>query len=309
MADRKKFEEMLERLINEDRDGAEAIFHELVVEKSREIYETLLEDDADIDDEVDEASKDEEEDEDKVDESSEEDDDEETNEDFNLDEFEVEADPMAQMGGDPADDMMGDIGSDEEGEDDMGGEGDVEDRVEDLEDALEDLKAEFEKLMAGEDGEDMGDDDMDMGGDDDMDDMGGDEEAPEKESTAAPYTAKITPLSAGEQMREYVEKVSPKMGDNGANTKSTVASKNDMGGTAKNLTQAGTEKSPVEANKGQLKGNGLLKGSEKDMSTGNINVPGGKAAKANKPMPKGHGAEKRGAGDTATNKKSIIGSK
>jgi len=151
---------------------------------------------------------------------------------------------------------------------------------------------------------------MDMGGDDDMDDMGGDEEeAPEKEDTAAPYTAKITPLSAGEQMREYVEKVSPKMGDNGANTKSTVASKNDMGGTAKNLTQAGTEKSPVEANKGQLKGNGLLKGSEKDMSTGNINVPGGKAAKANKPMPKGHGAEKRGAGDTATNKKSIIGSK
>jgi len=314
MADRKKFEEMLERLINEDKDGAEAIFHELVVEKSREIYENLLEDDADIeesdDEEVDEASNDEDEDEDKVDESSEEDDDEETNENFNLDEFEVEADPMADMGGDPADDMMGDIGDDEEGEDDMGGEGDVEDRVEDLEDALEDLKAEFEKLMAGEEGEDMGgEDDMDMSGDDDMGDMGGDEEAPEEESAAAPYTAKITPLSAGEQMREYVEKVSPKMGDNGANTKSIVASKNDMGGTAKNLAQAGTEKSPVEANKGQLKGNGLLKGSEKDMSTGNINVPGGKAAKANKPMPKGHGAEKKGAGDTAANKKSIIGGK
>jgi hypothetical protein len=70
MADRNKFEEMLERLINEDREGAEEIFHQLVVEKSREIYESLLEDDEDIE----EASKDEEEVEDEVDEASEEDD-------------------------------------------------------------------------------------------------------------------------------------------------------------------------------------------------------------------------------------------
>ena len=38
--------------------------------------------------------------------------------------------------------------------------------------------------------------------------------------------------SAGEEMREYVEKVTASMGDNGANTKSPVAGKNDMGGTA-----------------------------------------------------------------------------
>ena len=32
MADRNKFEEMLDLLINEDKDGAEALFHEIVVE-------------------------------------------------------------------------------------------------------------------------------------------------------------------------------------------------------------------------------------------------------------------------------------
>ncbi len=322
MADRKKFEEMLERLINEDRDGAEALFHELVVEKSREIYENLLEDDEDIeeaskdDEEVDEAAKDEDEDEDKVDEASEADDDEETNEDFNLDEFEVEADPMDAMGGDPADDMMGDVemGGDEEG-DDMGGEGDVEDRVEDLEDALEELKAEFEKLMADEGGEEEhGDMDMDMGDEEGEEDEGDEEkeafnfgEAKEKKDDKK--SDKKEKKSSAEQMREYVEKVTATMGDNGANTKSTVASKNDMGGTAKNLNQADTEKSPVEANKGQLKGSSLFKGSEKEDNAGNVNVPGGKAAKSLKAQPKGHGAEKKGAGEQADNKKSTIGSR
>jgi hypothetical protein len=102
---------------------------------------------------------------------------------------------MAAMGGDPADDMMGDVGmDDDEGDDDMGDEGDVEDRVEDLEDALEDLKAEFEKLMAGDEGEpEMGDDEMDMGdeeGDDEMD--MDDEDAPEKEAAAAPAAPRTT---------------------------------------------------------------------------------------------------------------------
>lgn len=322
MADRKKFEEMLERLINEDKEGAQAIFHELVVEKSREIYENLLEDDEDIeeasdDEEVDEAAKDEDEDEDKVDEASEADDDEETNEDFNLDEFEVEADPMAAMGGDPTDDMMGDIdmGGDEEG-DEEGPEGDVEDRVEDLEDALEDLKAEFEKLMAGEEGEEGADDmDMDMGDDEGEEDEGDEEkeafnfgEAKEKKDDKK-ADKKAEKKSSAEQMREYVEKVSATMGDNGVNTKSTVAGKNDMGGTAKNLNQADTEKSPVEANKGQLKGSSLFKGTEKEDNAGNVNVPGGKAAKSLKAMSKGHGAEKKGAGEQADNKKSTIGSR
>src|SRR6056300_1520909 len=107
MADQNKFEEMLERLINEDRDGAEELFHEIVVEKSRSIYESLLEDDLE-DEEVDESSDEEvdESDDEEVDEATDEDDDEdeEMSEDFDLDEFEVEGgDDM-----DPAGDLMKD---------------------------------------------------------------------------------------------------------------------------------------------------------------------------------------------------------
>ena len=69
MADLNKFEEMLERLVNEDKEGAEELFHEIVVEKSREIYENLLENDlAENDEEVEEATDEE------VDEASKDDD-------------------------------------------------------------------------------------------------------------------------------------------------------------------------------------------------------------------------------------------
>jgi hypothetical protein len=317
MADRNKFEEMLERLINEDKQGAEELFHEIVVAKSRDIYESLLETDLD---EIDEASKDDDEevdeasedDEDKVDEASDEDDDLEEN--FDLDEFEVEGDDA--MGGDPTDDMMGDLeidGGDEDGEE---GSGDIEDRVVDLEDALDELKAEFEKIMAGdEDGEEGSDDEIDM------DDMGGDEEGDEEGEEKEAFNfgeaedkdedvdegsykkkSKKSEMSATETMREYVEKVTAKMGDNGTNTKSTVAGKNDMGGTTANIVKGGESKG--EGTKG-----GLAAPTTKEANAGNVNVPGGKASKSMTAQPKGHGAEKKGAGEQAANKKSIIGGK
>jgi len=318
MADLKKFEEMLERLVNEDKEGAEELFHEIVVEKSREIYESLLETDLEDDDEeVDEATDEEvdESDDEELDEADDEDldeaDDEELDENFNLDEFEVEADPMdAMMGGDPADAMMGDVEmpdmGDEEGEEVEGG--DMEDRVMDLEDALEDLKAEFDALMAGDDGDMDGEEEpeMDMGADmddeeGDMDDEEGEE--PEEESYAFESDkdkSKETKYkkTAGEQMREYVEKVSASMGDNGANTKSIMAKPNNMGGTSANIAKGTTEQG-VEAAKGNLKGSALSDQNPKDMSTGNVNVPGGKAAKAGKTVPAGHGAEKKGKPETA----------
>ena len=205
MADRSKFEAMLELLVNEDKEGAEALFHEIVVEKSRDIYESLLEDEEvdESDDEVEEASDEEvdesDEDLDEADEEVEESDDD-LEEGFDLDEFEVEADPM--MGNDPADDMMGDMEPDMGGDDDMDmdGEGDVEDRVEDLEDALEDLKAEFEKMMAGDDEGDMddeGDDDMDM-------DMDMDDEEPEEEA----FTYESADEEVEEASDEEVEEAS-----------------------------------------------------------------------------------------------------
>jgi len=320
MADHKKFEEMLERLVNEDKAGAEELFHEIVVEKSREIYENLLE--AELEDEkVDEATDEEvDESDEEVDEATDEEvdesDEEDLDENFDLDEFEVEADPM-DMGGDAGDDMMGDLEmpADDEGDEGEGeGDEDLEDRVMDLEDALEDLKAEFDAMM---DGEEPGDEepemdmDMDMGDDDEAeeesfafesDDEEVDEAADEEVDEASDEEVeekKDEDKSAGETMREYVEKVTATMGDTGTNgTKSAVAGKNDMGGTAGNIAQSDTG-DVAEAGAGSsVKGNALNQQTAKEDNAGNVNVPGGKAAKAGKTQP-GHGAEKKGKPETA----------
>ena len=329
MADQNKFEKMLELLVNEDKEAAQELFHEIVVEKSRDIYEGLLEDEAEVeeatDEEVDEATDEEvdesEEDLDEAtDEEVEEATDEEVDEGFDLDEFEVEADPMANM--DQTGDLAGDLGMDmdgEEGDEDEGEEGDVEDRVEDLEDALDDLKAEFEKMMAGDDeGDDdegeeepeeeafafeAADEEVEEATDEEVDEAT-DEEV--DEATDEEVDESKEPQTAGEQMREYVEKVSATMGDNGANTKSTVAGANDMGGTAGNLNQAGSDASAEAGAGSTVKGNALSDTSAKDMNTKNVNVPGGKAAKAGKTEP-GHGAEKKSKPETADNKKSVVG--
>lgn len=312
MADLQKFEKMLELLVNEDKAAAQELFHEIVVEKSRDIYESLLEDEDEVDEAADEEADDKEVDEasdEEVDES-----DEDLDENFSLDTFEVEADdeehaePDADnMGG--ASDMDADnAGDEEEGDEEEGDEeggGDVEDRVEDLEDALDDLKAEFEKLMAGDDAGDEEADDMDMGGDatdDMMGDLGMDDEegAPEEES----FQATITPLeskvakTSSEQMREYVEKVSATMGDNGAATKSIVAKPNNMGGTTANLKGGESKSAGTQG--------GLAAPTPKDMNTKNVNVVGAKGAtKMN--STKGHGAEKKSSGDNGVNTKPVIG--
>jgi len=316
MADLNKFEEMLEKLVSEDRAGAEELFHEIVVEKSREIYEGLLESDLEEDEEVEETT-DEEVDEatdEEVDEATDEDDDDETNEGFDLDEFEVEP-----IEADSADDFIDDVmdkGDDEEGDmdmdDDAEADGDMEDRLVDLEQELDKLRSEFEAEMG--DGDDEGDMDMDDEGDDEEEADEGfelgfgeatdeevDEAADEEVEEATDEEVEEGEKSEAEQMREYVEKVSATMGDNGANTKSPVAGKNDMGGTASNLVAGGEADTKGTAG-------GLANPSEKEDNMGNINVPGGKASKSMKNQPKGHGAEKKGAGENADNKKSTIGS-
>ena len=330
MADRNKFEEMLEKLVNEDRAGAEELFHEIVVEKSRDIYENLLEDDLEVDEttdeevdettdeEVDEASDEE------VDEASDEEveeSDEDLDENFDLDEFEVEADPL-----DMGDDMMGDIempaGDDDapDMDDDEDGPADPEamaDDISDLQDEIEKLKAAFDAEMGGDSMDDEEGDKDDADGDE-----GGEEEAPEEsfnlgveEATdeeveeASDEEVEEADKSEAETMREYVEKISgggldaSKIGgDNGANAKSPTASSNHMGdGSSRNLNQGG------ESNSEGTKG-GLADPTAKEDNMGNINVPGAKVGKTGmKAMSKGHGAEKKGAGETASDKKSIIG--
>ncbi len=313
MTDRNKFEEMLERLVNEDKAGAEALFHEIVVEKSRDIYEGLLEDEEveeTTDEEVDEAADEE------VDESDE-DLDEATDEE--VDESDEDLDEgMFDEGGDPADELGMDIempsGDDDEmdmdmdmgGDDDMAGDddmgmddegGDVEDRIEDLEDELEALKQEFADMMGDDAGEEEGDmdigDEMPMDMDAEEPEMDAEEEsmafeADEEVEEATDEEVDESKMSAGEIMREYADKVAPaKMGDNGANAKSPTAKPNNMGGTSANIVAGG------DGGTGGTQG-GLAAPTAKPMNTKNVNVPGAKGATKMSNQP-GHGAEKKGA--------------
>jgi hypothetical protein len=292
MTDRNQFEAMLEALINEDQETAKEIFHNIVVAKSREIYEELLSEDFDLE----ETSKDEDDDK--------EDKDDRSDEAFGADDSEEPADDGEEepaddseeddVGGDATDDMIGDVtdGEEEEGSDLSDEE--QTDRIMDLEDALEELKAEFEQLMAGEEGEP----EMDGG----MDGMGMDAE-PEMDGGMDDMGME-KPVDELQRFMEYVDKVAlPKHGDNGANTRSAVAGKNDMGGTTANIAKS------FSTEKGGTQG-GLAAPNAKVDDAGNINKPGGNAGKtAFKKKEPGHGAEKKGAGESADTKSSLIGSR
>ena len=222
------FEQLIEFIINEQEDKARELFHRIVVDKSRDIYESMME---------------------------EEDDDNQ----------------YEDVGGNQVTGLVDDIEADETGlhddedrdEFEDGGdeedEGEYDERIADLETALEDLKREFDELMDAEESEHHEDESED----DEFSDEGEDE-----------------------MVREYVERVaSPirgegsmvgKEGSTSINKRSTVASKNDMGGTSKNVARGGAEVAPegkripdpsnqYSKNRGSLKGAGNFE-----------NVPGAK---------------------------------
>jgi len=179
--DHKKFETLIDLIINENEEQARALFHDIVVEKSREIYEDIMSDEMDegmggqVGQMMDEISAEEE--------GMTEDEDEEID-------FDGEGD----------DDII-DIEADEEGSE----EG-VEDRLISIEDKLDQLMAEFEEIMGNNDDEMADADDEMADADDEMadadDEMAGEEEPAMMEA--------IT-----------LKKVSVTHGDNGQNTKST----------------------------------------------------------------------------------------
>jgi hypothetical protein len=165
-----KFEQLIEFVINDEDAKARELFHDIVVEKSRQIYENLMAEEADEEEDIEEG----------------------------------------MMGGDASDELIDDVEAEEqnnmsmeaEGEDDiadeedaadagdseegfsMGDEGGDEpatkDDIMNLEDKLDQLMAEFEDMMGGNDmGDGMGNgDDMgsEEGGDaiemDDTEEMG-----------------------------------------------------------------------------------------------------------------------------------------
>jgi len=280
MADKSLLEQMLERLVNDDQAKAEELFHEYVVAKSREIYENLIEaemaDDED-DEEVDEAAEDDDAEEEKVDEEVE---DSNVDEEFEDVAFEGD-DEMPPMGGDETDDLESELDAENDGLEDK----DPVELFQDLDASVDELQAKFDAM----DGGDMGDEGGEMG-----DDEGGN-----------PFAKEDTDLAT---VREYVEKVAPaKMGDNGANTKSIVAGKNDMGGTTANILSGrnGADAGTVGAGS-KIKGSALNDQNPKEDNAGNINVPGGKAGNAFSKKEPGHGAEKKGAAESADNKQSLF---
>ena len=274
MTDRAQFEAMLEALINEDQETAQEIFHNIVVGKSREIYEELLESDF---------SKDQGNPYGKADDGMEEEEEEEEEEEgYEPKEDDAEEDDSEEDGEEDDSEEEPAFGDEEGEEDGEEGEGDMEDRVMDLEDALEDLKAEFEQLLAGEEHEEEQEPGIHGAG------------MPMHDIEAGMHDEEE---AEGMPMMEYVNKVpSPKHGDNGVNNKSTLDGSitNNMGGTSANIVAGHREVSADVGAKSKVTGTGVFKGEPKLQNGGNINVPGGKAGKtAFKTQVKGGGIDRQ----------------
>lgn len=211
MADKNTLiEQMLEHLVNDEQQKAEELFHEYVVGKSRDIYESLIESEM----------KDEEKDEDEEDEEVEE----------NFDELALEADPT--------DDLAGELDMDDE--DEMGDEGDdmeeksEEELFQDLDAIVDELQAKFDELK--------GDDEGEMGDDEEMKD---DFEL----ETVREYVEKV-PAGHGAEKKGAAEKadntkstIDNMKNDMGGTTANILSSKEDggekgtAGGLAKNKPQ------------------------------------------------------------------------
>ena len=263
-----KYEQLIEHIINDDEAKARELFHNIVVEKSRDIYESLI-DEQDLEevggnqvaDLVDEITVDEQGISEEEDEASEFDAEEESGDEF---------------------------GAEEAGEDD------IEDRVLDLEDAIDELKAEFDALMADEANEPEHHDgvtDPDFGGEE-LGSEGAPEEFYEAEECDSEEDDEEEEEVEESIVREYVEKVGEtgqkseggevgKAGSANINKQSTVAGKNDMGGSSANIVKGGANTAPdgTSANKGEA--NQYKKGQTQVKNAGKFeNVPGARAGQA-----------------------------
>lgn len=315
-----KFEQLLDYIVNEEMDKANELFHEIVVEKSRSIYENLIAQEAEESEEEMDEAKDEDMDEssdEEVDESADEEMDESADEeemdesaDEEMDESEVELEDSYMMdGGDDDMDMPPEPSGLEKADDletDVSAE--PEEEVEfDIQNAIDQLQAALDKLEGGA-GDMPADDEFDA----DMDD-----EEP-KETMGVPM-----PAMEGKKRvtREYVEKVGndwDKSGSMkgqkqhvGAGTGDTEGAPNEgrspiasgknkpgpAGVNAGNLVQGATE---GQSNTGTSPGKvtkGINPTSGEKFASGIHNVDGKKSGvKTLSNVKGGHGAEKKGAG-------------
>jgi len=131
-----RFEQLIEYVINDEEQKAQELFHDIIVEKSRQIYENMMAEEQE-EEEIEEGMMDEVE----MEEES----------DINM---EAEGDDDGdEMGGRADDKFIDDVKADkgdDMGDDDMGGdEPATKEDIMNVEDKLDQLMAEFEDMMGG----------------------------------------------------------------------------------------------------------------------------------------------------------------
>ena len=276
--DNKKFEQLIELIINENEEQARALFHDIVVEKSREIYENIIAEEMDMEEEAGEMVG---EVGDLMDEISAE------------ESGVVEADDEEEFDiGDDEGDEVVDFEAGEGEDEDQGG---LEDRVVDLEDKLDQLMAEFEEIM-GDDEEEEGIADIEAGEEDEEGVMEATDDDEEDLDEAEDMDE--------EEVMEAIQlkKVSVTHGDNGQQTKSTVAANSGAKGMASKPVSMGHGNEAVPTSP---------KGPSNAYSKGETQVKHASQWK-NAPAQAGQNLEKAPApkkGDDGSNTKSVIESR
>ena len=305
-----KFEKLIEYIINDEDQKARELFHDIVVEKSRDIYESIMDEEQveetmqgpvageQVEDMVDEISQEE-----------------------SVGEADEEGEEEFDLGPDSEDDgeMAGDFPAD-----DMGGADSDEEKIMSIDAKLDELLAKFDEIMGDQAGDDMGGDDM--GGDDmgaeigaeepKMAEMGmmeadesdeedcDDEEESDKEDKkeeAKESRNNSRKLSTSELMREYVDRIGDIYGGSGdaAEGDAVGATGKKTSVNAKSITGPGADfGGHTASSKGgeqNQDGNSAPSADKpQQIKSGNINVPGGKAGGAFKTKE----AAKTGEGST-----------
>ena len=304
-----KYEKLIEYIINDNEQKASELFHEIVVEKSRDIYESLMDEEqveenfgsADSAGEmIDHVA-------DQTDETGLGEDDEEG------EEFSLGDEP-----GEEDDEMGGEIGGDEAGE-----HGDIKAD-------LEDIKDKIDQLLADVGGSDMDSDDEGELGDEFGDEEGEEEpfgeapmmeEAEEEDEEDDKEEAKKDDVkeskSVAQLMREYVDTIGEVYGGKGDSPEGTEAgngkkvpvnaksiSKNDgpdFGGTSKNiLNKTGATNEAPDGKAIPKPSNEYSKGEGKFSKEKFQNAPGG--SKKTSPVGQNWESEKGAEGQTTSGK-------
>ena len=287
-----KFEKLIEYIINDEDQKARELFHDIVVEKSRDIYESIM-------------------DEEQVEEHVAGDQVGELAQEISAEEsvHEEEDDEVGLDNDDQGDDMSGDLSMEpsDEMDNDAAEHNEIEDKVMNIDAKLDELLAKFDEIMGGEsmDSEDNNvdaisdepsmDHDMEHGDEtfaeskpDFLDmDKDGDKEESMKKAVNDETKTESRRSSTTELMREYVDRIGDIYGGAGdaaegdavgaTGKKTSINTKNPVGPGANFGGTTATSKGG-EQNQDGTSAPSTAK--PQDLKSGNLNVPGGKAGNA-----------------------------